>query len=566
MTVSRQITNKKRYGQHYTPADLARFLARRAATAVDFDKATLTIVDPACGDGELLIAAAEALREAGHSGWVCLLGYDIDEHAITTAGERLRAAGLSAKLTHGDFLVQQRRMKTGSVDLIITNPPYVRTQHLGQEAAQLLAAEFGLVGRVDLTHPFVTVASRLLQPSGVLGLLCSNRFLTTIAGENMRRTFIGDGVRVRELYDLGDTKLFKAAVLPAIIIASKSGPTNQLARFVSAYERASEDTATDQPLFRALDGAESSIATHNGKQYTVKVGTLALPVDSKTPWRLSEDEADKWLEELGKATWRTFGDIAKIRVGIKSTADKVFLGDNWSHVAPAVEAELLLPLITQSNITPWRIADHLEMRVLYPYDLTSTKRRPLDLSEWPGTYSYLRDHEDQLRGRKYVIEGGREWWEIWVPQKPALWAQPKIVFPDISEFPRFALDRSGAVVNGNCYWISLEDIADEDLAYLMLAVANSNLGVRFYDETCGNKLYSGKRRWITQYVQRMPLPNPATDEARRVIALARLVTHGEDVTAELVAELDDAVTAAFAASYAKRQVAPSEELEEATLF
>ena len=128
------------------------------------------------------------------------------------------------------------------------------------------------------------------------------------------------------------------------------------------------------------------------------------------------------------------------------------------------------------------------------------------------------------------------------------------------------MDRSGAVVNGNCYWISLEDIADEDLAYLMLAVANSNLGVRFYDETCGNKLYSGKRRWITQYVQRMPLPNPATDEARRVIALARLVTHGEDVTAELVAELDDAVTAAFAASYAKRQVAPSEELEEATLF
>ncbi|MGL4832224.1 MAG: N-6 DNA methylase [Propionibacteriaceae bacterium] len=565
MTKAREITNEKRYGQHYTPVELARFLARRAATALDSDDATLTIVDPACGDGELLIAAAEAIREAGHGNPITLLGYDIDEQAVATAHERLRAVGLSAKLTHGDFLVQQREMKAGSIDLIITNPPYVRTQHLGQEASQLLATEFGLTGRVDLTHPFVTVASRLLRPGGVLGLLCSNRFLTTIAGENIRRTFMHDGLRVRELYDLGDTKLFRAAVLPAVIIASKAQPTNQPARFVSAYQQPREDATSDLPLFRALEGAESSVATHNGNQFTVKVGTLALPSDSKTPWRLSEDEADKWLEELQKATWRTFGDIAKIRVGIKSTADKVFLGDNWSHAAPEVEAELLLPLITQSNITPWRIADHLEMRVLYPYDLTSTKRRPLDLCEWPGAYSYLRDHEDQLRGRKYVIDGGREWWEIWVPQKPSLWAQPKIVFPDISEFPRFALDRSGAVVNGNCYWISLDDILDEDLAYLMLAVANSNLGVRFYDETCGNKLYSGKRRWITQYVQHMPLPNPATDEAQRVIALARLLTLGEQVTDQLAIELDDAVVAAFAASSAERQETPREELE-TTLF
>ena len=34
---------------------------------------------------------------------------------------------------------------------------------------------------------------------------------------------------------------------------------------------------------------------------------------------------------------------------------------------------------------------------------------------------------------------------------------------------------------------------DEDIAYLMLAVANSSLGVRYYDEVCGNRLYSGKR-------------------------------------------------------------------------
>ncbi|MCY4456377.1 MAG: hypothetical protein OXB90_00325, partial [Acidimicrobiaceae bacterium] len=58
-----------------------------------------------------------------------------------------------------------------------------------------------------------------------------------------------------------------------------------------------------------------------------------------------------------------------------------------------------------------------------------------------------------LEGRAYVIEGGRNWFEIWVPQKPALWTQQKIVFPDIADAPRFAIDRSGSIVNGDCYWM-----------------------------------------------------------------------------------------------------------------
>lgn len=564
MSKSSDITDKKRYGQHYTPTELAGFLARKAVAVIDFNSRPLTVLDPACGDGELLIASARAIQDRGYTGPINLIGYDIDKHALATAQERLTAAHLYAELKEIDFLLEQRQLKDNSVDLIITNPPYVRTQHLGQETAQLLATEFGLTGRIDLTHPFVTATSRLLRHEGVLGLLCSNRFLTTVSGENMRRTFLQDCLHVRELYDLGDTKLFKAAVLPAVVIASKSKPTSQPARFVSTYEDPCANTLTGSPLFEALDGLESSVANHNGKQFSVKVGTLNPPTDSKTPWRLSEVEADKWLADVQKATWRTFGDIAKIRVGIKSTADKIFLGDNWDDKAPGVEDELLLPLITQGNITSWRITDHLQTRVLYPYDLTSAKRRPLDISKWPGAYSYLKDHESQLRGRKYVIEGGREWWEIWVPQQPSLWLQPKIVFPDISEFPRFALDRSGAVVNGNCYWISLKDIDNEDIAYLMLAVANSTLGIRFYDETCGNRLYSGKRRWITQYVKRMPLPNPTTDEAQRVITLAKSLMAEMPVNEKSISELDQAVTAAFTVPF--RQQPGALEESEATLF
>ncbi len=549
MTTMTEIDNAKRHGQHYTPTALADFLARRAFAAATplLGAASLTIVDPACGDGELLLAAARAARDAGYDGELRLTGYEIDTDAIDAASERLSEHGVTATIIEGDFLVAQRSMPAGSIDIIITNPPYVRTQHLGQAAAQLLANEFGLTGRVDLTHPFVTVAGRLLRENAVLALLCSNRFLSTLAGENVRRALMAGTLSVGELYDLGDTKLFKAAVLPAVIIASKASALETPPRYASAYEiPTGEPTAPN--LFAALEGAKSSIVSHGAKPFEVKVGTLAMPDDTKTPWRLSDPDADAWLSGIDERAWKRFGDVAKIRVGIKTTADKVFLSDDWSTRAPDVENELLLPLLDQRDITPWRTAQNPQLRVLYPYDLSSEKRIALDVDDYPGTKAYLLQHEEQLRGRTYVIEGGRHWYEIWVPQRPALWADPKIVFPDISESPRFALDTTGAVVNGNCYWISLRDIADDDLAHIMLAVANSSLGLRYYDEVCGNRLYSGKRRWITQYVKRLPLPDPSTPESRRLIDTARsLVGAGED-DAGLLDRIDREVEAAFAVS------------------
>ena len=554
---------QKRHGRHYTPEILADFLAERLIRSLgDLDR--VRVLDPACGDGELLFAVSRVAARHGKTFSLELVGFDLDADAISVAASRAAGMGLSASFECADFLVASEGIPAGRFDAIITNPPYVRTQHLGATTARLLADKFGLEGRIDLTHPFVAIAPRLLSPDGVIALLCSNRFLSTKAGANVR-TVLMRSMTPTEIYDLGDTKLFGAAVLPAIIIAGVHEHSGEPTKFVSAYEVPGVVGMNAQPLFDALSGSATGTAQHGGKHYEVKVGTFTAPSDVTTPWRLSSPASDEWLESVKAGTWKTFGEVAKIRVGIKTTADKVFLGETWDRTAPEVEGDLLLPLITQSNVTPWSIDSKLEMKVLYPYDLRSQKRQALNIDEWPGAKQYLLNHEEQLRGRKYVIEGGREWWEIWVPQRPSLWATPKIVFPDISEQPRFALDSTGAVVNGNCYWISLDDIGDEDIAFLMLAVANSAIGVRYYDEVCGNKLYSGKRRWITQYVNRLPLPAPTTPEAKQLIARARALVESDALDAATSKRLDAEVEAAFAAS-ARAGRTPLHESFEMTLF
>ncbi|WP_342800008.1 N-6 DNA methylase [Nocardia sp. No.11] len=608
---ARDAQERKRHGRHYTPPALARFLARRALLHAP-RTGELRVLDPACGDGELLLAVHRELASSGVT--VRLTGYDLDRRAVGDTAARAAAEGVEIDCRAGDFLAASTRIADGSFDLVISNPPYVRTQQLGGSTAQLLSKRFGLRGRIDLTHPFVAIAPRLLAADGVLGLLCANRFLTTRAGANLRRILTSE-LHPAELYDLGDTKLFAAAVLPAVTVATRA-PQECDCRYVSVYEElgAEPDCATD--LFDALAGDAACVVGAGGRVFAVEVGVLSTgPVGARmsapssdntsigrggpsvrpgvgsmeagapsalrsgrrgpappdpdrragarsrsgeldrssvvapddTAWRMSRPAVDRWLGRIAERTWRTFGDTARIRVGIKTTADRVFISDRWDQMDPRPEPELLRQLITHHDLQPWRIGRDRGTRVLYPYDLGQPRRTPIDLAEFPGAAEYLRSHEEVLAGRRYVLDGGRKWFEIWVPQRPHLWGAPKLVFPDISERPRFALDRSGAVVNGDCYWISLTDLGigeqATELAYLLMGVANSALGLRFYDAVCGNRLYSGRRRWITQYVARLPLPDPADPAAAAIVGRVRGVL--EDGVPAAAAGIDEAVAAAF---------------------
>ncbi|WP_062990386.1 Eco57I restriction-modification methylase domain-containing protein [Nocardia anaemiae] len=582
--------DRKRHGRHYTPPALARFLARRLLEYVP-GGGVLRVLDPACGDGELLLALDGVVREMLPGVRVELVGYDLDAAGVATARERAAAAGVAVEWHVGDFLIESAGIVAGSFDAIITNPPYVRTQQLGGKTARLLSKQFGLQGRIDLTHPFVAVAPRLLRSGGVLGLLCANRFLTTKAGANIRSLLRTELAPV-ELYDLGDTKLFEAAVLPAVTIATRTA-SQAVCRYVSAYEVQAVETIGGTDLFEALAAETSHCVEHGGRTFAVEVGTLATgdrtvigracgdrimgdgsirsdPVvawriaDSgqsdeadgrdrdgdSGAWRMSRPDVDRWLAEIEAGTWRTFGAVGRIRVGIKTTADRVFISDRWGEVRPRPEGELLFDLITHQDVDPWRISRERDVRVLYPYDTAQPARTPVDLREFPGAAAYLESHRQTLAGRKYLTDSGREWFEIWVPQRPHLWRVPKVVFPDISERARFALDRSGAVVNGDCYWMSLADLgvdgAAERLAYLLMGVANSALGLRFYDAVCGNRLYSGRRRWITQYVSRLPLPDPTTMRAGGVVELVReFIDDGRVPDANSLRLLDEWVAAAF---------------------
>jgi hypothetical protein len=132
-----------------------------------------------------------------------------------------------------------------------------------------------------------------------------------------------------------------------------------------------------------------------------------------------------------------------------------------------------------------------------------------------------------------------------VPHDPAAWALPKIVFPDIAESPRFGLDMSGAIVQGDCYWMTLRPGVDPDWLPIILAVANSSLATTFYDLMFHNKLYAGRRRYMTQYVEQFPLPDVQSEIAQRLVAAVRQLTARQRLLVEVEPEIDSLVHQAF---------------------
>lgn len=559
---TRTVAREKSEGIHYTPTGLAQFLAQEAMQVLPH-AGGLQVLDPACGDGELLLAAGAELASRGLR--ARLVGFDADTDAAALAKTRLSEAFGDAHLVEvldRDFLeavIAAKESETtlwadrlpadsllGRFDLVIANPPYVRTQVLGAKRAQELGSAFGLAGRVDLYQAFVLAIRDSVRDGGAIALIVSNRFLSVKAGATLRRVLMQD-FRLQHVIDLGDTKLFQAAVLPALIFGNRSRDGSGAIKMTSAYEDRSNSTIDwDEPdVLSAIATGRDGIAQVGASVFRIRTGMINPRETPDAPW-VAAGTDDDWLAAVDSATHMRLGDLGKVRVGVKTTADSVYIRKTWQDLGSSKpEDGLIRPLITHHCANRWR-ADAPKRSILYPYDMSQVRRTTVDLSAWPLTAAYLTLHRERLEGRPYVTKSGRAWWEIWVPQRPAEWAQSKLVFPDISERPTFFIDDTGAVVNGDCYWLTF-DQERRPLALLAMAVANSTLAERYYDARCGNKLYAGRRRFITQYVEAFPIPRPDSAAAQRIVELASLLQSGDGAgdVGGLEREIDALVWAAF---------------------
>jgi len=140
------------------PAALRPNIAYAALRMAGLDHAARLLVDPFCGSGTILMEAAAVWPRLG------LEGSDWDRRPLAGAVENLSVAGLCrrARLFHRDAIDLASRYAPGSVDAIVTNPPYGRK--LGRA-----------VNYPQFYLRFMESAVEVLRPGGRLVMLADRR-------------------------------------------------------------------------------------------------------------------------------------------------------------------------------------------------------------------------------------------------------------------------------------------------------------------------------------------------------------------------------------------------------
>lgn len=159
--------NIKSTGAYYTDLAVARFLTNWAVT-----DAADSVLDPSCGGGVFLQAAAERLLDLGGDPGRQVFGFDVDPAAIEHAARDLAPHVKPANLTRSDFF----DVDAGEFDAVVGNPPFIRYQTFGGDARAKARARAASLG-VELPQlasswaAFVVHATGMLRPEGRLAMV-----------------------------------------------------------------------------------------------------------------------------------------------------------------------------------------------------------------------------------------------------------------------------------------------------------------------------------------------------------------------------------------------------------
>ncbi|MGH2903218.1 MAG: Eco57I restriction-modification methylase domain-containing protein [Solirubrobacteraceae bacterium] len=187
-SVSRALDGKhrRRFGQYFTPAPVANFLASLLSIPTE---GSCRLLDPGAGVGSLAAAVvAEAIqqRSAAH---IQITAFELDEQLVPHLAETLRdcqETGLDANikvdisLRHADFIDWASSSLAGSLlvdaetfTACVMNPPY---RKINTNGADRLALERIGVQVTNLYTAFLALGAALLDPGGQLSAIVPRSF------------------------------------------------------------------------------------------------------------------------------------------------------------------------------------------------------------------------------------------------------------------------------------------------------------------------------------------------------------------------------------------------------
>ena len=450
-------------------------------------------------------------------------------------------------------------------DYLIGNPPYIRLQNLSNKNREYIKKNFAsATGRFDIYTCFLENGTRNLSSGGKLCLITSNNFLTANYGIGIR-DYLSETGYVRKIVDLFDTKFFGAAVLPAITVCENTEDMNSQVEYIGVKTTDKDAELSCDNKMKLFEFIENKMTSNKAcirlgdKVLEISRSVVAVPKGGTT-WNFSSvDENDIRSFMEAKAMCR-LSDLMEICVGIKTTADTVFVKPMTSDFIEkkSFEEDVIFPLIQSFNVERWKITwgnSKRDRYILYPHRESAGNMEAIPLSEIPNVAMYLEECADVLKKRTYLMKSKtRSWYECWVPQKLSKFRQAKIVTRDIVSHNSFAYDGDGRLCQGNTFFLirrpssvfnmNFSSLNEEDFYFFLLGLLNSH-AMEFYQKMISGCLYSQKYRYTSTNLNRWPIPEFDTMSAKMIADKVRTLIENKQETATIENEINTIVNTHF---------------------
>ena len=381
----------------------------------------------------------------------------------------------------------------GGFDVLIANPPYVGEKGHKDLFTEIRKGGLGAfyLGKVDIFYFFFHLALNIGRSGAGIAFITTNYFPTAGGARKLRSDF-RKRATVRKLFNLGDLKLFQAALGQhnMITVLSKSNDSLEMAQNCITKRNGAASPGVLQGILEGTDAqteyfSVSQTDLYDGEENYIRIqgvkgsgGGLSYSILSK----LSASES-------------LLGEVCTVNVGMYTGANKVSSNHLYSYKLSlekgrgifvitdeeksqlnlsSIEKAMLLPFFKNSDIKKYNCASKNDLWLI---DLTYPKHKDVKWSLIPNIRKHIWQFRKILENRRSndngllaVIANGY-WWCYTMRQLE--FSQEKIVSPQRSMSNTFALSSSLWVASADVYFIT-QNVKSVSLKFI-LALLNSRL-------------------------------------------------------------------------------------------
>jgi type I restriction-modification system DNA methylase subunit len=372
--------------------------------------------------------------------------------------------------------------KQGGFDIVVGNPPYVRQELLGSQKDYFQGHYQVFHGMADLYSYFIEGSLKLLNTTGLYGVIVANKWMRANYGEPLRRFLKAH--TLYEIIDFGDLPVFETATTyPCIIIAGKPGKDIGLIKLT---------------LAKTLKF--NSLTEYVDQNY----GQLNKDSLNDTGWSLAGDAENMIITKISKVG-KPLGYYVnrKIYRGVLTGLNEAFVIERETKDRLIAEdpnsVAVIQPFLAGRDIKRYQ-KPHSEKFLIFA-------KRGIEIKNYPAILRHLENFKTQLtpkpkdwkgddwKGRK---PGAYKWYEL----QDAVdyyheFEKPKIIIPAIANSASYTYDTESYYSNDKTSIIPINDL-------YLLGLLNSKL-LDYFIKSIASTKQGGYYEYKPMYLSKIPI-------------------------------------------------------------